>query len=380
MAKLKIGSAEVTNFSAKDYARTAAAQDVTAYPSSFRTTADGQTTESEYQNTRWTTQMGAYLEISEYAGMVDRKANYVVGKGFKADPATTKLMGKWRGNGLDSANLIFYNGVRVYTNGGDFYAEIVRNKRNKITNLKPLNPSTVKVIANDKGIIEKYEIFPIVTGGQSAGVSGSPASVPMAPENIFHLAYNRMADQIHGQSVADKLMPIFEMRREAMNDIRVVFHRYVKPLLISSVDTDDEDEIAKYKAKLDSAMEKGENMVVPKGILDGIEKMSIPQFSTLDPLPWLKLLQYEFLKAEGVPTPVIGIGGESSEAESKILYLGWQQVVEFNQLFIEEQIKLQLGLDVEFEFPASIEPDLTGDTAKDSSLKKESVKPGADSK
>lgn len=374
MAQNKINSAETTDFSAKDYDDSAAAQNATLYSSSFRITPAAETTESEYQNSGWSRQFGAYLEISEYAGLIDRKANYVVGKGFKADKKTRKIMSKWRGNGLDSANLIFYNGIRVYTLGGDFFAGIIRNKRREITNLKPLNPSTVKVIANDKGIVTKYEVYPI---GKD---TKQPAVIKVAAEDMFHLAYNRIADQIHGQSLSDKLKEIFEMRREAMKDIRVVFHRYVKPLLISVVDTDDPNEIAKYKAKLDKAMAMGENLVVPKGTVDKIERVSIPQFSTLDPLPWLKLLQSEFIKAEGVPSIVTGEGGKGSEAESKMLYLAWQQIVEFNQMFLEEQITLQLNLDVEFEFPANIQPDLEQDNKKDPALNSNKTKAGADSK
>lgn len=369
----KIDSAEVNNFSAKQYKDTAAAQDLTQYPSSFSTQNASSTSETEYQNTKWNEQFGAYLEISEFAGLIDTKARYVVGKGFKADPTTTKILSSIKGNGLDSSNMIFYNAVRNYTLGGDFYAEIIKNKRGVLRNLKPLNPSTIKVIANDKGMITGYEQF-------AENNSKNIPETKFKPEEIFHLAYNRIADQIHGQSIYDKLQGIIEMRKESMQDMRVVFHRYVKPLIISSVDTDDETEIAAYKTKLDNAMAKGENMVVPKGVLDNMEKVSIPQFSTLDPLPWIKLLQREFIKAEGTPGVAMGIADEASEAESKILYLGWQQVVEFNQMFLEEQIKSQLGLTVEFEFPASIAPELINDEKKDPNLNSMGTEAGKDQK
>ncbi len=373
MPLTKIDSADVTDFSSKIYANTAAAQDLTRYPSSFRTIAGEETSTSEYQNTNWSTQWGAYLQISEIGGLIDRKAQYVVGKGFEIPGVIAKIkekvkltnvqemLSKIRGNGLDTFNGIMYNGVRVYTIAGDYYAEIMKNG-NELMNLKPLNPSTVKVIANDKGIIKGYEIMPVNTDPTGAE---EKEQVILKPEEMFHLSYNRLADQIHGQSMIDKVMPIIEMRREAMKDLRIVFHRYVKPLLISSVDTDDPTEIANYKAKVDSAMEKGENLVVPKGVVDNIEKISIPQFSTLDPIPWLKLLQQEFIKAEGVPMIVMGVSGQGTESESKMLYLSWQQIVEFNQMFLEEQIKAQLGVDVEFEFPANIAPDLAADAKKD---------------
>lgn len=375
MANTKINSSDYTNFSAKEYENTASAQDKGIFNSSFTVVPASSTTENEYQNTSWDSQLGNYMTISELGGMIDKKAMFVVGKGYKLkrkflrtpkDPFSTVI-----GNGLDTPNTIFYNAVRTYTIGGDFFAEIIRNSRRDLRNLKPLNPSTMRVNSDGRGMIKSYTQMP---------QSQKEKEKTFKPEQIFHLAYNRIADQIHGQSLVKKLSPIIEMRRESMQDLRVVFHRYVKPLLISSVDTDDETEIANYKLKLDSAMAKGENMVVPKGILDGIEKMSIPQFSTLDPLPWIKLLQGEFIKAEGVPGVVLGIGGDSSEAESKILYLAWQQVVEWNQMFLEEQIKAQLGIEVEFEFPASIAPDLIADNAKDPSLNSNKINPRKDQK
>ncbi len=377
MGNTKPDSAVVTDFSSKDYDNTAPAQG-SAYKSSFQVTASSSTTENTYQNTQWLCQLGAYNEVSELGGMIDRKAMYVVGKGYKVKKKFFRKdpLQFVRGNGLDTANTIFYNAVRTYTIGGDFFAEIVRNKRGELRNLKPLNPSTVKVVSNKGGIITKYIQFP-----EGKDENGKDlVEIPFNPDQIFHLAYNRIADQIHGQSLIAKVDPIIGMRRESMLDLRVVFHRYVKPLLISSVDTDDPDEIAAYKKKLDNAMEKGENMVVPKGVLDGIEKMSIPQFSTLDPLPWIKLLQREFIKAEGVPGIALGVGGESTEAESKVLYLSFESVIRWNQMFLEEQVKAQLGIDIEFEFPASIAPELIADNKKDPSLDSNKVDPSKDQK
>lgn len=381
MGDTKPDSTDITDFSNKQYSNTAAAADLTLYPSSFTTDPGSETSESTYQNTNWTTQWGAYFQISEYGGMIDRKAQYVVGKGFKipglAERITNrnkKILENIRGNGKQTFNGIMYNAVRVYTVGGDFFAEIIRNKRGDLKNLKPLNPSTVKVHANKNGIITGYEVFPVMTeptAGTQKGV------VKLAPDEMFHLMYNPLADQIHGQSVSDKLQPLFDMRRESMKDMRVVFHRYVKPLIISSVDTDDIDEIKAYKEKLDKAMEKGENLVVPKGVLDSMDRMSVPANSTLDPLPWLSLLQREFVKAEGIPMLVSGVSSGGTESESKILYLSWQQVVEFNQMFLEEQIKAQLGIDIEFEFPADIAPMMAKDEAKDVSPKNNDVRAGA---
>ena len=55
----------------------------------------------------------------------------------------------------------------------------------------------------------------------------------------------------------------------------------------------------------------------------------------------------------------------SSNSSAKIAYLAFQQNIEEEQLFIEEQVGLQLGLAIELEFPVSLENELLSDTAKD---------------
>jgi hypothetical protein len=96
-----------------------------------------------------------------------------------------------------------------------------------------------------------------------------------------------------------------------------------------------------------------------------MEKMSIPQYSSLDPLPWISALERDFLIAEGVPAVIVGSTEKTdTEASAKVLYLSFQQLIEWNQLFLEEQIKAQLGIELELEFPASLEPTMQQDQGK----------------
>ena len=72
------------------------------------------------------------------------------------------------------------NAVKVYTIGGDFYAEIIKDG-GKLINLKPLNPATIKIIANDGGIITGYEQI-------SKGAITKKPLHSWKPEEIFHLS------------------------------------------------------------------------------------------------------------------------------------------------------------------------------------------------
>lgn len=369
MPTTKISSADYTDMSSIDYDDTAAYSDATKFPYQWEIEnldTEGPTGQEEvsYQ-TDWSKWHAYYREIAELAAVIDKKAEWTVGKGYQltAPEETKNRIKRIKGFGKDTFNSIMHNAVRTYTICGDFFAEIIRDKKGRLVNLKPLNPGSMKIVINKKGFILRYE--------QTAQLGTKRMVMKFKPTDILHLAWNRIADEMHGISTIQKLEGIIQMLVEAKKDLRVVFHRYVKPLLITEVDSDDTTKIAAFKAKLDSAVEKGENMIIPKDVAT-VERVSIPQYSTLDPLPWIKLLQRQFLVAEGVPAIVLGAAAEEdTEASAKIAYLAFQQMIEANQLFLEEQLKAQLGLDIEFEFPASIEPDLMTDERKDGQLNKQ---------
>ena len=310
--------------------------------------------ETEYTNQEWAQQLGYYKKIPELTAAIDAKATWTVGKGFKADSMTTFVLDTIRGWGKDTFNTILENAIRTYHIGGDSFIEIIRDSEGALINLKPLDPSTIKIVANRQGVIIRYEQISKV----------KKPNKKFNPEEIFHLARNRVADEIHGVSIIPALENIILMRNEAMADLREVFHRYVKPKFIFHLDTDDTSKIASFKAKMDAATGKGENMYVPKDAVVP-ENLSVANNSTLNPQPWIQNLNNYFFQAVGVPQIIVGGSQEFTEATAKISYLAWQQNVEEEQLYIEEQVGMQLGLIIELEFPARLENELLSDKAKD---------------
>lgn len=315
--------------------------------------------EQDFPGTRyypdWAKWFGYYKTVPELQAVIDKKAIWTIGRGFQAEGKVKERLGRIRGIGIDTFDSIMLNMIRQYTICGDAFAEIVRNSRKEIINLKPLNPGTVVIISNDRGMISGYE--QVTKSGKKV------KKIRFKPDNIFHLAWNRLGDEPHGKSTIEKLVDIIDSKNEAMKDLRIIFHRYVKPLIISMADTDDETELASLKTKLDNAVKNMENLVVPKGSME-MERVSIPQYSTLDPLPWLQLLQRYFITSEGVPEVILGHGSDTTEASSKILYLAFQQNIEYNQLFLEQQCKSQLKMEIEFNFPADIAPEMEQDVRK----------------
>ena len=309
----------------------------------------------EWMNPHWAKWYGYYRNVPDLKSAIDAKATWTIGKGFKAKPDVTAILDQVNGMGKESFNDILGNMAKQYTICGDSFAEIVRKDRTGgILNIKPFTPNTIKIRGNSRGSIARYEHW----------VEGK-IDRKYNPEDIFHLCWGRMGSDIHGLSTVEAIEDTILSFNEAYKDMRTVFHRYVKPLIVSIVDTDDLNEIAKYKAKIDKAVDLGENMVVPKGTLASMERMAIPQNATLDPIPWIQQLQRRFIIANGIPEIILGHGSSTTEATSKILYLAFQQMVEGHQTFMEFQVKAQLGLEIELEFPASIEPAVTESSMSD---------------
>jgi hypothetical protein len=321
------------------------------------TDGSGDQTETEYNNSKWSQQLGYYKSIPELQSAIDAKATWTVGKGFKSNEMTELALMQIKGWGKESFNTILENMIRTYNIGGDSYAEIIRDDTGKLVNVKPLDPSTIKIIVNQSGLIKRYE--------QMGKIKGSKKT--FKPSQILHFSRNRVADEVHGVSLIDAVEWIILARNEAMADMKQLMHRHVKPRVLFKLDTDDPTEIAAFKAKADKATDQGENMFLPMGSVEH-ELLSVPANSTLNPLPWINQLNQYFFQATGVPQIIVGGAQEITEASAKIAYLAFEQTIEEEQLYIEEQVLAQLNLEIELEFPASLENELLTDKSKSETM------------
>ena len=317
---------------------------------------------NEYLNSEWTQQLGYYKDIPELASVIDAKATWTVGKGFQADEETTMLLDSIKGIKVDTFNTILENMIRTMQISGDAFCEIIRDDEENLINLKPLPPESMRITADGKGIITDYDQVSKV--GETVKVENN-----FKPNEIFHLARNRVADEFHGQSMIydknhTKLTTIILMKNEAMADMKTLMHWHVKPRWKHRLKTDDPTEIAAYKAKQDAAKAGGEDIYEPFDVAES-ELVAVPPNSTLNPLSWIELLDSKFYEAAQVPKIIVGGTGAITEAAVKIAYLAFQQTIEEEQLFIEEQVLSQLNLVINLEFPASLENELISDKAKD---------------
>jgi hypothetical protein len=322
------------------------------YSVDSKTTDAATSNETRWTNTRANDYLGYYKIIPELKMAIDAKATWTIGKGFKSNPLTTIALSFIKGCGVDTFNTILENLVRMYHIYGDAFAEIIKDD-DRIINLKPLDPSTITIVADSRGMIKRYE----------QQVKGKGKKV-FNPEDILHLARNRIADEIHGTSIIESVEWIILARNEAMSDYKRLMHRNIYPVRVWQLDTDNENRISAFKAKVAQSKGEGEDIFIPKGSVE-MELASLAENSNMNPMPWIDKLEQYFYRAVGVPQIIIGGSQELTQTAAQIAYLAFEQTVEEEQLYVEEQILRQLNLEIELTFPASLQNNMLSDEAKD---------------
>lgn len=324
------------------------------YPIDSETTDATDAGEYRYQSDNWSKWFGYYKNVPELRAAIDCIATWTVGKGYTSDVYAQAKLLLIRGNGTDTFNTILENMIRTMYINGDSFAEIIVDDDGEVINIKPLDPRSIVIVA-EKGVIKRYE---------QVNKTNKKKKIDFDPSEILHFSRNRVADEVHGTSMVEALEWMLEARNRGMRVMDVVVSRYAKPMRIWYVDTDDPTEIANFKTKIDDVHNKTENVIVPKGTVEH-ELVSVPQNATLSPVSWTDILRKEIFRVARVPEIIVGGSTELTEASAKIAYLAFQQTIEEEQLYVEEQVLHQLFMFINLEFPASLERDLLSDKRKD---------------
>jgi len=340
MGNLDLNNAVVGTFHSEAYSNPFKSTDFYSDPS---TDTDGATGEETNWTPEWKKWHGYYEDVPIFAAVIDTLAAWAVGRGIKGkDFDKVKNIRGW---GKDDFNSIIENLLRTCLICGDSHSEKIKDKAGRLTNLKPLNPGTIKHVVNAFGILERYEQ---TLGGYVQRLD---------KDRIFHLCWNRLADEIHGKPLGARAEPIIIQIKQLQEDLGIRFHRITKPLRLFEAKTDDEDILSATEVKLKTSYKNAEIIVIPEGTLS--EKEGMPTPSAQDTLIYLDYLTRNLVTAMNCPEIIMGWSKGSTEAGGKIVYLAFQQPTERKQLFLEEQMRLQLGLELEFEFPASLEEQMT---------------------
>lgn len=299
---------------------------------------------------------GYYRTTPELGAVIDKVIIWAFGGGVKAKEKNKQaFLDKIRGFGKDTIREICMNQGRTSTICGTSAAEIKKNARGELTNLIPLNPGNIKVLRDNKGMIVRFEQW--LQGKKTA---------TWQPEEILWLPWNSIADEIGGISTIEKIESLILLRKKAQEVQGVIIERNAKPIIVIEVDADSDSALENIKTKYKNLIDKGEAMVVPRGSITFGEQVG-RQY--IDTIPWLVYLQKYFILAEGVPEVVLGsISPGDTEGASKILMLGYEMVVKNKQKWFEDQWKAQIGFEIEFEEPPSINPQVIDDNKKSGAL------------
>lgn len=319
---------------------------------------------SRHHSKNWNRNLGYLKNHVSVKAVMNKLKLWTFGEGIEADDRTTKILERITGWGKETAADVFGNQLVIKHVNGDSYGEIVTTDGESISengdnlqNVKPLNPGRMETLVNASGIIIGYE---------EMSSDGKKVLNKFDPEEIFHLVLNRTANEIHGTSDIDSIITFLDKIKQLDEDMSIMFHRFVVPLVIWKLNTDDPTAMATFKTQSKNARNGGDDMVISDKAVDwsmleagkGVGKI-------IDPMGWRNKWTEEVIKGGEVPALIMAIESQTTEAASKMVTLAWEKVAENSQRSFEKQVKAQLHLEITLPQSITIEQNLADDEAKD---------------
>ena len=313
--------------------------------------------ETEYLNNSWSKWFGIYYKIAEVKQILDLRAMWVCGAGYDADIRTNVILDRMRGNG----NRSFLDTLMIMTKlkriGGDSFAHIIKDAKGNLLNIKVLDPSSIKIIYNSKGIIIRYE--------QINKVSKKTTQV-FQPSDILHFCHNPLADSMGGTSDIEAVEDMITALNEAFQIGVKVIRYHSKPKLLMGLDEGNAAKRAAFIKLFDETTNKGDNLFYELGTVKP-DVIEISTAAITNILAWRNHIKETFYQAVNTPQLLSGFQGGASEANGKVTMTAHSQTVKWEQLYTEIQVKMQLNLDIKLRESVSLTPDLQNDFLKDGS-------------
>lgn len=297
MSDLMLGNTTTTNFgntAGYNYKVTPANTDGT-----------GGMIELEWMNPKASKYYGFYKDIGEYRSALHGFATWVIGQGYdcslKSQEQQLKEITGW---GEDTFQSILWNMIVVKKLLGDAYAEVIRDNRGVLINLKVLDSARMKHVTSDKGIIKRYEYL-----------QGRGEFKKYKPNQILHFCNDRVLDEPHGTAVTSAVEWACEAMKEAYVDWRRIMHK--SSLLIFYVDEQDTARQNTLKTNMKDAIAKGDVLILTcKPEEARLEPVQAPPAQAW--LIYVNNLEDKFYKQLGVSKGVISGTSENTEAAAKM--------------------------------------------------------------
>lgn len=315
----------------------------------------GSQKETFWYNSDFSKWYGNYDKIAKIKIAINAWATWVVGKPWTADARVTAILESITGWREDTWQSILWNMLVIKKVNGDAFAEIIKNEETgDLINLKPLDPSSIVTVVGNDGLIIRYEQISKVKDKKNK-------VIPI--DKMFHLSNDRVADNIHGQSIIESLVWNIEAQEEA----RRVHRKKVKNsgiIGIIEVDIQDTTKITTLKTPIKEGVEEGNFLLVPKDVL-AVKPWDV-KVDTAGTIAWLNYLDDEFYMMIGIPKVILG-GSSETEGDKKMSYVSFEQVYMRAITELKADIWNQLAIRIEFDKPASITPALADNQIKNTS-------------
>lgn len=279
-----------------------------------------------------------YLKtIPELAGGVDLLGIWTAGKGYVTNALTTVELEHISGWGEDTFQSIMQGMIVTKKIVGDAFCEVVWGEGSTLLNLMPVSPQRVRIVLNPNGRIKRYDIS---KNGKWVGVS---------KEKMFHICNNRVADEIHGNSMMNVCKWTLDALQEAYEDKRIMSHRS-KALGIVYYKTSNTGKITYANEQIEKAVNKGEMLGLPE---DTAKIESFPAKNTGDLIEWIRHLENRIYIAMKVPR-VMATSEGYTEAGSKSGFVTFEPIYVAEQTLLEADLWNQLGIKIKFNKPPSL--------------------------
>lgn len=295
--------------------------------------------ESTWDFPNFATWYGYYNKIPELKKAIGVYGTWVTGQGYVTENPNDKVeLDNIRGSGEDDFLSILWNMLIIKKVNGDSFAEIIRDPKTlNLVNLKPLSPENITVVFNRKGMITRYE--------------DKRNKQKFKPNEILHLVNDRVADNMHGDSVVEAMKWLIDARQEAMEDWRRISHR--SSIRVVYVEEDNPTKLAVVKTQYQEAIENGEVMVLPgKRTENEFQDLVLPPVEAF--LAWIRYLENAFYKAVGTPKTLAGDAEGIPESGGKMVVLTHEPTYLREVTTLEKDILLQLGITIKFNRQTSL--------------------------
>ena len=300
-------------------------------------TPDGEATVGEFV---WdypdAAQNNGYYKIAQINSMYNALATWTTGLGWETDLNTKVIFENMTGAGQDSFEEIIWNLQVAKKVFGDSFAEIIRNDKGGLINLKPLYTGNMRSVWNDQGIIIRYEQRNKKGGNRK-----------LRTDQVLHLMNNRVANEVHGQTIVSVLKDIIDAKKEAFDDERTIRHRELLGVL--EVDTNDPVKIAKAVTTYQKAVKFKEMLVQIKGT----SEIKDNPMTHSDRIQWMTYLDNLFYQVGGVPKVIVTSEG-FTEAGGKVGFLTFEPIYTREQKDLESDLWNQIAKRVKFNRPPSL--------------------------